>query len=352
MIRVLIVDDQYAVREVLKNKLSQEKDIVIIGLAKDGMEAKSMIQRLHPDVITLDVNMPILDGLGLLKLISNSSQAPIIMLSSYTSEGANSTLEALRLGAFDFVTKPDGTEKDFSRMLEEIKTKIRAAYQSNKKEKWDSRKQKVLDSISEPKEISSKRKNPILAIAIGSSTGGTKALEIILKHLPLSTPGIIIVQHMPAYFTGLFAKRLNEESNLEVKEAANGDLIQEGRVLIAPGDNHLIVENSQKKGLHVRLTQGERVSGHKPSVNVLFESIANSGIAKNTVGVILTGMGSDGAIGMEKMKANGSYNIGQDEKSCVVFGMPREAWEIGAVDELIDLNRIANRIQELTKTHN
>jgi two-component system chemotaxis response regulator CheB len=351
MIRVLIVDDQYAVREVLDNKLSQEKDIVIIGKAKNGMEAQSMIKSLHPDVITLDVNMPILDGLGLLRLISDSSQIPIIMLSSLTSEGAKSTLDALRLGAFDFVTKPDGTEQDFTRMLDEIKTKIRAAYHSTKREKWDHRKQKVLDSISESKEVLSKRKSPILAIAIGSSTGGTKALEVILKTLPPSTPGIVIVQHMPAYFTGLFAKRLNDETELTVKEAENGDLIQEGQVLIAPGDNHLSIENSATKGLHVRVSQGDRVSGHRPSVNVLFESVAKSGIAKNTIGIILTGMGSDGAIGMEKMKANGSYNIGQDEKSCVVFGMPREAWEIGAVDELLDINRIASRIQELTKIY-
>jgi two-component system, chemotaxis family, protein-glutamate methylesterase/glutaminase len=353
MIRILIVDDQHAVREVLDSKLSEEVDFQVVGKAVDGLQAKSLIEDLNPDVVTLDVNMPNLDGISLLKTVHSYKKIPMIMLSSYTDEGTKSTLEALRFGAYDFVHKPDGSAQDFNRMLNELKEKIREAYNSIHSNNLTDRQSQVANFIKTNSSISLRTHTKIRFIALGSSTGGTQAIESILKDLPNNTPGILIVQHMPSHFTKLFAERLDSEVSMKVKEAEDGDTIEIGKVLIAPGDRHMSIGKfSPMSPLSVRVYDGERVSGHRPSVNVLFRSIAESGLAESVLGVILTGMGKDGAIGMEMMKANGSYNIGQDEETSVVFGMPKEAWEVGAVDELLPLHRIASRIIELTQIEN
>lgn len=349
MIRILIVDDQHAVREVLDSKLSEERDFQVIGKAKDGLEAIALLESLKPDIMTLDVHMPNMDGITLLQNIQSKYNLPVIMLSSYTEEGTKATIEALRYGAFDFVHKPDGSGQDFTRMLNELRTKIREAHLSKNTPSWNSTRNRVAEFFRDSHPVLKKPKKKISYIAIGSSTGGTQAIETILKKIPETTPGILIVQHMPSHFTKLFAERLNSELPILVKEASQGDTIESGQVLIAPGDLHMTVNGfSPMKPNTVSIFSGERISGHRPSVNALFRSVAESGMAESVLGVILTGMGKDGAIGMEMMKANGSYNIGQDEKTSVVFGMPKEAWEVGALDELLPLDRIADRIREIS----
>ncbi len=347
MIKILIVDDQEAVREVLGAKLSEFSHFHVVGKAKDGLQALEMIETLQPDVVTLDIHMPKIDGITLLRTIRAKTEIPVIMLSSYTREGAIVTLEALRYGAFDFVQKPDGSPEDFQRMMDEVKTKIISAYESRLQPKLPKRYEEVAEYV---RSMAAKRRaeKRVKLIAIGSSTGGTQAVETILKGLPDYTPPILVVQHMPSPFTKLFAERLNMEVILEVKEASDGEIAEQGTVLIAPGGYHMRV-NPFKPGqpISVNVFPSERITGHIPSVNVLFESIADSGFANSSIGIILTGMGKDGAIGMEKMKAKGSYTIGQDEKTCVVFGMPKEAWEIGALDELVPLERISRKIIEI-----
>jgi two-component system chemotaxis response regulator CheB len=355
MIRLLIVDDQLAVREVLADKLGADPEIEVVGKAKDGLEAQFLIHSLKPDVLTLDVHMPLMGGIELLRWMRTNVSVPTIMLSSYTDEGTRATLEALSAGAFDFVHKPDGSESDFQRMLAELTTKIHLAHnsaQTNKLPKSERtlRRERFLSETKDDEYIGRplQKKRKYQFVALGSSTGGTQAIETILRDLPENFPGIVIVQHMPAHFTKLFADRLNMEVAMEVREAQDRDEIRDGLVLIAPGDRHLIIEkNFQSTGFHVRIQDGERVAGHRPSVTHMFESASRTGFAHKIVGVILTGMGKDGAVGMEKMKAMGSYNIGQDESTSVVFGMPREAYEIGAVDELLPLQKIGSRLIEL-----
>lgn len=348
MIRILIVDDQEAVREVLEKKLNEFPEFQVVGKAKDGLEALELLDKTNPNVITLDVFMPKIDGITLLKIIRAKRETPVIMLSAYTQEGSKATIEALRSGAFDFVQKPDGSPEDFERMLIELKEKIIQAFYATYQFAFTKRQEEIRSFLNQYYEKQKNKRN-IQIIAIGSSTGGIQAIETILRGLPPSVPGILIVQHMPAHFTKLLAERLDMEVSLEVREAKDGDTIEKGKVLIAPGNYHMALNPViSNQSLTVRVYSGEKVSGHRPSVNVLFESIAESGIADQTIGIILTGMGKDGAIGMEKMKAKGSYNIGQDEKTSVVFGMPKEAWEVGALDELLPIDQISRKIIEIT----
>ncbi len=334
-IRVLIVDDSATARAVLTDILSGDPMIEVVGTASDAYIARDKILELRPDVICLDVEMPRMDGITFLKRLMHYMPIPVIMVSSLTQAGAKTTLEALESGAVDFVPKPhshiyDGKDE----MRDELIAKIKIASRVKVK-------QHILRSTVQANTTSlAETTNKILAI--GASTGGTEALKDVLMGLPRNAPGTIVVQHMPANFTGPFAERLNSLCAMEVREARNGDSITPGLVLIAPGDYHMVVRRSGAR-YYVEIGSGEKVSGHRPSADVLLNSVAKIAGA-NAIGVILTGMGGDGAKGLLAMRNAGARTIGQDEASCVVYGMPKVAYELGAVENQLPLSKIANAI--------
>jgi len=337
-IRVLIVDDSATARAVLSDILSGDPIIEVVGTASDAYIARDKIVELHPDVICLDVEMPRMDGITFLKRLMHYMPIPVIMVSSLTQAGAKTTLEALESGAVDFVPKPhshiyDGKDE----MRDELIAKIKIASRVKVK-------QHLLRNTAQANTTSlAETTNKILAI--GASTGGTEALKDVLMGLPRNAPGTIVVQHMPANFTGPFAERLNSLCAMEVREARNGDSITPGLVLIAPGDYHMVVRRSGAR-YYVEIGSGEKVSGHRPSADVLLNSVAKIAGA-NAIGVILTGMGGDGAKGLLAMRNAGARTIGQDEASCVVYGMPKVAYELGAVENQLPLSKIANAILAL-----
>ncbi len=340
-IKVLIVDDSATARAVLTDILSKDSDISSVETAVDAYVARDKILKFKPDVICLDVEMPRMDGITFLKKLMQYMPTPVVMVSSLTQKGARTTLDALEAGAIDFVAKPhsniyDGSDEIRVELLAKVKAAARAKVQI---QHIDTSKVHPLTYRGALSETTQK------IVAIGASTGGTEALKDVLVQLPRNSPGIIIVQHMPANFTGQFAERLNSLCEVEVKEAKNGDTIGIGQVLIAPGDMHMVLRRSGHR-YYVQLGTGEKVSGHRPSVDVLFNSVAKSA-GSNAVGVILTGMGSDGAKGMLNMHNAGARTIGQDEKSCVVYGMPRVAYELGGVDIQTSLQNIPKKILEL-----
>ena len=345
MIRVLVVDDQMVVRNILEEALGRYKMIQVVGKASNALEAKRLIPQLKPDVVTLDVEMPGLSGVDFLDWLIPNYPIPVIMLSSYTQTGAEITLEALDKGAMDFVQKPDGSEEDFLRMLEELVTKIKKLAGLKLLKRQTPQNQSLPQS---QKNTLTKREKPgtIQLIAIGASTGGTQAIDSILRNLPNNLPPIVIVQHMPEHFTKLFANRLASTSGLLVKEAENGDLLEEGHVYVAPGNQHLLVRRLAKRFL-VELEVFDKVSGHRPSVDVMFESIARGGFANITLGILLTGMGRDGANGLLALREGGAKTLGQDESSSAVYGMPKEAFHIGAVDKQVKLENMAEEILSL-----
>ncbi|MFZ3052741.1 MAG: chemotaxis response regulator protein-glutamate methylesterase [Sulfuricurvum sp.] len=334
-IRVLIVDDSATARAVLTDILSGDPMIEVVGTASDAYIARDKIVELRPDVICLDVEMPRMDGITFLKRLMHYMPIPVIMVSSLTQAGAKTTLEALESGAVDFVPKPhshiyDGKDE----MRDELIAKIKIASRVKVK-------QHILRNTAQANTTSlAETTNKILAI--GASTGGTEALKDVLMGLPRNAPGTIVVQHMPANFTGPFAERLNSLCAMEVREARNGDSITPGLVLIAPGDYHMVVRRSGAR-YYVEIGSGEKVSGHRPSADVLLNSVAKIAGA-NAIGVILTGMGGDGAKGLLAMRNAGARTIGQDEASCVVYGMPKVAYELGAVENQLPLSKIANAI--------
>lgn len=334
-IRVLIVDDSATARAVLSDILSGDPMIEVVGTASDAYIARDKIVELRPDVICLDVEMPRMDGITFLKRLMHYMPIPVIMVSSLTQAGAKTTLEALESGAVDFVPKPhshiyDGKDE----MRDELIAKIKIASRVKVK-------QHLLRNTAQANTTSlAETTNKILAI--GASTGGTEALKDVLMGLPRNAPGTIVVQHMPANFTGAFAERLNSLCAMEVREARNGDSITPGLVLIAPGDYHMVVRRSGAR-YYVEIGSGEKVSGHRPSADVLLNSVAKIAGA-NAIGVILTGMGGDGAKGLLAMRNAGARTIGQDEASCVVYGMPKVAYELGAVENQLTLSKIANAI--------
>lgn len=334
-IRVLIVDDSATARAVLREILESDPAIEVVATASDAYVARDKIVELKPDVVCLDVEMPRMDGITFLKRLMHYMPLPVVMVSSLTQNGARTTLEALEAGAVDFVGKPhshiyDGVES----MREELLSKIKMASRVRVRPR-------LLQSIQQANTTSlAETTNKILAI--GASTGGTEALKDLLMGLPRNAPGTIIVQHMPANFTGPFAERLNGLCAMEVREARNGDSITPGVALIAPGDYHMVVRRSGAR-YYVEIGSGEKVSGHRPSVDVLFNSVAKiAGV--NAIGVILTGMGGDGARGLLSMRNAGSRTLGQDESSCIVYGMPKVAFDIGAVEKQLPLNKIAQEI--------
>lgn len=330
-IRVLIVDDSIFFLTALKKLFTEDEHLEVVGSATNAYDAEKMIKELSPDVVTLDVEMPGMRGTDLLNKILPTHPLPIILVSSINM----GVFEALDAGAVDFVKKPDNTDNvSFHSFCNELKTKVKIASTARIRKK-------SLVNLSAQAPISlntNKFKRNI--VAIGASTGGTEATLAILKQLPAKFPGVLIVQHMPPGFTKMYADRLNKICTISVSEAKHGDRVEQGHALIAPGDKHMTLERDAK-GYYVRCFNAEKVSGHCPSVDVLFDSVAKRA-GSDSIGVILTGMGRDGANGLLNMKNSGAYTIGQDRASCVVYGMPREAFIMGAVTKQESCENIAS----------
>lgn len=344
MVRVLIVDDSAIVRSVLEEELSQYDDIEVLGTAPDPFVARNKILKLKPDVITLDIEMPRMDGLTFLKKLMTYYPIPIVIVSSVTADDAKASIRALELGAFDVVNKPSGAIS-IKESVEEIHEKVLSAWQV--KDSFLTRRKLVLSKL-QPSTVSVKEaylqalKTSDTIIGIGSSTGGTVALEFIFKALPANCPPILVVQHMPPVYTAQFAKRLNELSALTVKESEDGEPVQSGTVYIGKGGYHLKVKR-RGATLYLYHTEEDKVQYQRPSADVLFFSMADV-VGRNAAGFILTGMGRDGAEGLLKMKKAGAWTVAQDEDSCIVWGMPRAAVEIEAHQAVVSLNEIPQRI--------
>lgn len=337
-IRVLVIDDSSLVRTILSQGLAADPGIEVVGSAPDPFVARDRIVTLQPDVLTLDVEMPRMDGVEFLRRLMPQYPLPVVMVSALTRKGQQTTLDALEAGAVDFVTKPSSdVARGLNAMLMELRTKIKIASSANVSH-WKERRAALFAGkvLAAPRALAESTDK---IIAIGASTGGTEAIRAVITRYPANTPGVVIVQHMPAGFTRMFADRLNELCPMQVKEAASGDRVMAGRILIAPGEQQLRVRRSG--GIYeVDCRPGEKVSGHCPSVDVMMHSVAEEAGA-NAVGIMLTGMGRDGAAGMLAMRRAGARNIAQDEKSSVVFGMPKEAFTNGGAEKLVPLDQIA-----------
>lgn len=332
MIRVFVIDDSAVIRSLLTEILNEAPDIEVIGVAPDPVVARTKIRNLRPDVITLDVEMPRMDGLTFLEELMRTDPVPVLMISALTEKGCDITIRALELGAVDYIQKPSlDVREGISSISEEIKRKVRIASKAKVR----------TAGIQGPKSQAIKGATFTTTdkiIAIGASTGGTQAITEIISSLPESTPGIVIVQHMPPLFTRSFAKRLDSISRLDVKEASTGDRVLRGTVLIAPGDRHMIIRRNGAM-YYTEIMDGPMVNFVRPSVDVLFSSVAKAA-GKNAIGVILTGMGEDGAKGLLEMKETGAFTIAQDEESSVVFGMPKKAIELGAAERIASIDEI------------
>ena len=344
-IKVLVVDDSAFMRRIVSDILSSEESITVAGTAKNGLEALQKVKILKPDVITLDVEMPVMDGLTCLKELLSSQYIPVVMVSKLTQEGAEDTIRALEYGAVDFITKPANIFDISDKVkMQEIVEKVKIA--KNTTNNLDYKKQEIKNGIHfKTKSDIVKSNNLKHIVAIGSSTGGPKALQDVIPYIPGDVPAaFLIVQHMPAGFTKSLADRMDILSELTVKEAEDNEEVKPGFAYFAPGDFHMEVQSGSDKGLKIRITDAPPVSGLRPSINVLLNSLLNTGF-NNVTCVIMTGMGRDGSEGITeiKRKTNG-HIIAQDEKSCVVFGMPRAAIQTGVVDEVVSLNEISNVI--------
>jgi two-component system chemotaxis response regulator CheB len=338
-IKVLVVDDSAIVRKIFNEELSKEPDIEVVGTAPDPYIARDKIVHLKPDVIILDIEMPRMDGLTFLKKLMKYYPLPVIIVSSLTQKGSAMAVEAIEDGAIEVLAKPGGAYS-VGDMCIQLKEKIRASSRANMKRKPSLESQPQAAVISHSlKETTQK------VIAIGASTGGTEALKEVLVNMPQNSPGIVIVQHMPANFTTAFAERLNQICQIEVKEAKDGDSVINGRALIAPGNFHMLIRRSGAR-YYVNIKDGPLVHHQRPAVDVLFNSVSQY-VGNNAVGVILTGMGVDGAKGLLAMKGTGARTMVQDEASCVVYGMPKEAVKIGAADKIVPLDRMTQEIVNL-----
>jgi two-component system chemotaxis response regulator CheB len=336
--RVLIVDDSAIVRKLLADTLAAEPDLEVVGTAPDPFVARDKILSLRPDVLTLDIEMPRMDGLTFLKKLMRFHPLPVVIISSLAQASSQAAIEALQAGAVEVLAKPGGPYS-VGEMRQDLPQKIRAAAQA-----------RLAHAVREPVAPAAKLSSPSgfratsssTVIAIGASTGGTEAIRCVLAEMPENCPGIVVVQHIPAVFSAAFANRLNEVCRIRVKEAEHGDPVLAGQALVAPGNFHMTLE---KRGAEYRVSvhSGERVCYQRPSVDVLFDSVAKAA-GRDAIGALLTGMGADGARGILKMKQAGARTIAQDEASCVVFGMPREAIELGAIDRVLPLRRIASEL--------
>lgn len=355
-IRVLNVDDSASVRVVLKELLGNAPDIEVVGQAHDAMQAKEMLTTLDPDVITLDVEMPGMSGIEFLEKLMKLRPTPVVMLSTLTQQGSDTAVRALELGAVDIIGKPSARGSELRTYQDEILTKVRAAASA----RVGNRKPQIsaptdtsdiagmvtpmldADAILPLTDKAPTHRSPI--IAIGASTGGTEAIRNLLSALPQELPPIVVTQHMSAGFTASFAKRLNDNTPFEVHEARDGMPLRDGHVYIAPGSAHLAVRK-QATGYVCQLIEGSPVNRHKPAVDVLFRSVANA-VGDSAAGVILTGMGEDGAKGLLEMRNFNAFTLAQNADSCIVYGMPRAAMEMGAAQKEGDLNKLAQLIKE------
>jgi two-component system chemotaxis response regulator CheB len=336
-VKVLVVDDSAVVRQILTREFSKDKDIEVVGTAPDPYVARDKIVQLKPDVVTLDVEMPRMDGVTFLRKLMRHHPIPVIIVSSLTVAGSELAMEALQYGAIDVMCKP-GTAYSVGDMSEILIQKIKAAAMVDMRKRAEMIRERAAAATEPPKRLAmTKTTNKI--IAIGASTGGTEAIKDVLVSFPAGAPGTVIVQHMPEYFTKSFAERLNSTCEINVKEAENGDRVIPGRALLAPGNKHMVLKRSGAQYL-VELKDGPLVFHQRPAVEVLFNSVAQYAGA-NAVGMILTGMGKDGAKGLLAMKEAGAYTIVQDEASSVVWGMPGEAFKLGAATVVLPLKKIA-----------
>ena len=340
MKKVLVVDDSALVRKILGDEISKFSDFTVVGSAVDPYDAREKIFQLCPDILTLDLEMPRMDGLSFLAKLMKYHPLPVVVVSSQAPEGSKAAMTALELGAVEIIPKP-GSQFTVPDVGQKLIYALRAAacvsIEKLKRSQLIALKNRELLNIS-PQVL----KTTYKLIAIGASTGGPKAIEAVLSRMPVDAPGIVIVQHMPATFTGSFAKHLDKVSLMEVREAKDRDDVTPGVALVAPGDRHMVVSRNGAQ-YQVRIKKGPHVHFQRPSVDVLFQSVAiNSG--QNAVGVLLTGMGSDGAKGMLEMHKSGAHTIVQDEDSCIVFGMPKEAINLGGVSEILPLERMTESI--------
>lgn len=348
-INVLLVDDSAVVRQVLTASLSKDPSIKVIGAVADPIFAMTRMQIQWPDVIVLDVEMPRMDGITFLKKLMRERPTPVVICSTLTEKGAETTMQAMAAGAVSIVTKPKiGLKQFLQEDSESLISAVKAASHANLRRLGTIAAPPVpiqakltADAIL-PASSHAMAETTDRIVAIGTSTGGTQALEVVLVALPRVCPGIVIVQHMPEKFTGAFAARLNSICQIEVREAVNGDRVLPGRALIAQGGKHMLLRRSGAQ-YHVEIVDGPLVTRHRPSVDVLFRSVAKCA-GKNALGIIMTGMGDDGARGLKEMSDMGARTLGQDEDSCVVYGMPKEAVKLGAVNKELPLGRIAGEI--------
>lgn len=348
-IKVLIVDDSALIRSVMREIISSQPDMEVVGVAPDPIVAREMIKQTNPHVLTLDVEMPRMDGLDFLEKLMRLRPMPVVMVSSLTERGSEITLRALELGAIDFVTKPKlSIQSGMLEYAQLIAEKIRIASKARIRKRHQPAVGGTAKPGAEPTEPLPLIRNPLTSseklIIIGASTGGTEAIKDFLLQMPSDCPGILITQHMPEGFTKAFAKRLDSLCKITVKEAEGGERILPGHAFIAPGHSHMLLARSGANYI-TQLDQGPEVNRHRPSVDVLFRSAAKCA-GKNAVGVIMTGMGKDGALGMLEMRDAGSQNFAQDEASCVVFGMPREAIAIGATHAVGPLHELPGMVLE------
>lgn len=384
MIRVLIADDSAFIRKVLSDLFAKQSDFQVIGTAINGKDTVDKVKKLKPDLLTLDVLMPVMNGLDALAIIMDENPLPVVMVSSMTQEGSDATIRALALGAVDFVGKAGGPISKIDTIEDEILRKCRNAAQANVFKTRPLTESKPIVYTPKPKQpdppvmrrIEVRRRSGYVPgqkpeivkipaanvpkpayspsvsgkklVAIGTSTGGPQALQSVVTRLPANLPcGVVIVQHMPAGFTKSLAERLDSISEIAVKEAEHEEIIRAGWVYIAPGNYHLRVANVAGGGKKILLSQEPPVGNHRPAVNVMFDSVAQFG--SDLISVIMTGMGADGCEGMKKIKANGGYSIAQDENSCVVYGMPKAVVDAGLADEIRPLSKIAEAIVEAVK---
>jgi two-component system chemotaxis response regulator CheB len=350
-IRVLVIDDSASVRQAMVTVLESDPQIEVIGTASDPFIAAKRIMDEVPDVITLDVEMPRMDGITFLRKLMSQRPIPVVMCSSLTEAGSETLMEALEAGAVDIILKPkigaaDHLREQAQRICDIVKSASHARVGAQRKSHSASTSgpaaKLTADAVLPPPSARPMARTTEIVICVGASTGGTEALRVLLEALPGNAPGIVIVQHMPEKFTAAFARRLNGLCQVSVKEAQDGDPVLRGHVLIAPGDKHMLLQRHGAR-YHVSVREGPLVSRHRPSVDVLFRSAATAA-GSNAVGVILTGMGDDGARGMEEMHNAGAFTIAQDEATSVVFGMPKEAIARGCVDRIVPLEQVAREI--------
>ncbi|MDA8413861.1 MAG: chemotaxis response regulator protein-glutamate methylesterase [Desulfobacteraceae bacterium] len=347
-IKVLVIDDSALIRSLLTEIINKQPDMEVVGTAPDPLVAREKIKALNPDVLTLDVEMPRMDGLAFLEKLMRLRPMPVVMVSSLTEKSSVVTLQALELGAFDFVTKPKvDIQSGLREYAEELTDKIRGAAKARLRQPLPRGAAHVPVQLKNSADVVLAAEHHTFSttekvILLGASTGGTEALKTVLMDMPADCPGILITQHMPEAFTKTFAKRLDSLCRIAVKEAEHGERVLPGHAYLAPGNRHLLLRRSGANYV-TELSDGPAVSRHRPSVDVLFRSAANCA-GKNAIGIIMTGMGDDGATGMLEMHQAGAHTLAQDEETCVVYGMPKEAIARGAVDEIAALQDISRRL--------